>query len=300
VKAIQTDGEYLADLQRMDNISQEVDEVVTITECQWLKIREFVKIESKLSVFIGKKGVKTNEILSAIQNDKFFGLCKVKISTPIEIIKKYECLNFPFIFDRKEISSDMLDPKMREITKINGVNFPYSTTTLCYNSDERILATPLIKFYLSLGMVVEHMYYALEFIKAKPFTNFVRELVNIRVKSVGVNSAMGDRAKLTLNSSIGKFGLNLQKHRKVSFSLAKNLNRHTRTALLENEHALISEFPTNVHEVCKKKRTIVDTIPVHVSMYVYQQSKLKIYKFLIDLFDHLIPYEYEICYMGQG
>ena len=284
----------------MDKISQEVDEVVTITECEWLKIRQCIKMKSKLSVFIGKKTIKTPEILEAIQNDKFFGFCKVKISTPIEIIKKYECLNFPFIFDRKEIQNEMLEPKMAEIANINGVGFPYSTTTLCYNSDERILATPLIKFYLSLGMEVEHIYYALEYIKQKPFTSFVSELVDIRVKSVGVNSSRGDRAKLTLNSSIGKFGLNLQKHRKISFSLAKNLNRHTRTALLENEHALISEFPINVHKVCKKKRTIIDNIPVHISMMVYQISKLKIYEFLIDLFDHLIPYEYEICYMGRG
>ena len=284
----------------MDDISQEVDEFVTMRECQWLKIRNFVKIESKLSVFFGKNTIKTDEIIAAIQKDQFFGLCKVKISTPLEVIKKYECLNFPFIFDRKEIKSEMLDAKMREITKLNGVSFPYSTTTLCYNSDERILATPLIKFYLSLGLEIEHIYFAIEYIKQKPFTKYVSQLVDIRVRNVGVNATKGDRAKLTLNSSIGKFGLNLQKHRKVSFSLAKNLNRHTRTALLENEHALISEFPTNVHEVCKKKRAIIDTIPVHISMFIYQLSKLKIYQFLIDLYDHLIPYEYELCYMGQG
>ena len=98
---------------------------------------------------------------------------------------------------------EMLEPKMMKLSKKNGIKFPYSTTTLCYNSDERILATPLIKFYLSLGCKIDHMYYAIQYIKQKPFTKFVRELVDIRVESVGVNSSRGDRAKLTLNSSIG-------------------------------------------------------------------------------------------------
>ena len=287
-------------MQRMAAIELEVDELVKISECQWLQMRKELEIKSKLSPFFGKEKITTDDILKAIQDDSFFGLCKVKITTPLDIIKKYESLNFPFIFDRKEISMEMLEPKMMKIAKKNGVKFPYSTTTLCYNADERILATPLIKFYLALRMKVEHMYYAIQYIKQKPFVKFVRELVDIRVESVGVNSSRGDRAKLTLNSSIGKFGLNLQKHRKVSFTLAKNLNRHTRTALFEKEHVLMSEYSTNIHEVSKKKRNITDTIPVHISLFVYQQSKLKIFEFLIDLFDHLIPYEFEICYMGQG
>ena len=283
----------------MAAIELEVDELVKISECQWLQMRKELEIKSKLSPFFGKEKITTDDILKAIQDDTFFGLCKVKITTPVDVIKKYESLNFPFIFDRKEISMEMLEPKMMKLAKKNGVKFPYSTTTLCYNTDERILATPLIKFYLALGMKVDHMYYAIQYIKQKPFVNFVRQLVDIRVDSVGVNSSRGDRAKLTLNSSIGKFGLNLQKHRKVSFTLAENLNRHTRTALFEKEHVLMSEYSTEIHEVSKKKRNITDTIPVHISLFVYQLSKLKIFEFLIDLFDHLIPYEFEICYMGQ-
>lgn len=287
-------------MQRKGAIELEVDELVIMRECQWLKIREELEINSKLSPFFGKEKITTADILKAVQDDTFFGLCKVKISTPLEIIKKYESLNFPFLFDRKDISMEMLEPKMMKLAKKNGINFPYSTTTLCYNSDERILATPLIKFYLALGLKIDHMYYAIQYIKQKPFTKFVKELVSIRVDSVGVNSSRGDRAKLTLNSSIGKFGLNLQKHRKVSFTLAENLNRHTRTALFEKEHVLMSEYSTNVHEVCKKKRNITDTISVHISLFIYQLSKLKIFEFLIDLYNHLIPYEFEVCYMGQS
>ena len=284
-------------MRRMGAIAVEVDEVVTMKECDWLKMRTYYKVDSKLSIFIGKEKIRSEDILNAIREDKFFGLCKVKITTPVEVIRKYESLNFPFLFDRKQISLDMLDQKMQKIVQENGVKFPYSTTTLCYNSDERILATPLLKFYMDIGLKVEHIYYAIEYIKQKPFINFVRQLVDIRVDSIGVNSAKGDRAKLTLNSSIGKFGLNLEKHRKVSFALGENLHRHTRSPLFESEHALISEFQTNVHEVCKKKKTIVDSVPVHVSIYIYQLSKLKVFQFLVDLFNHLIPHEYEICYM---
>ena len=63
----------------------------------------------------------------------------------------------------------MLEPKMRQMAQENNFKFPYNVMTLTYNSDERILATPLLKFYLSLGMVVEHVYYAMEFIKVSTF-----------------------------------------------------------------------------------------------------------------------------------
>ena len=114
--------------------------------------------------------------------------------------------------------------------------------TLCHNTDNRLVATPLLMFYMELGIQVEELYYALQYCEATPFSKFVDELVDIRVKSFGVNAPLGDRAKFSLNSAIGRFGLNIEKHRDTRFVLGKNLYRHTNTPRLDHEHHLQSVF----------------------------------------------------------
>lgn len=107
------------------------------------------------------------------------------------------------------------------------------------------------------------------------------------------------RAKFTLNSCVGRFGMNLSKHRNTSFAKTENLNRHIRTPLLETHRELITEYPTNIHEVTKKKRADTDKVPVHVSLFVYQLSKLWFYKFVVTLHEYLTPDSYKLCYMGK-
>ena len=56
-------------MQRKGAIELEVDELVIMRECQWLKIREELEINSKLSPFFGKEKITTADILKAVQDD---------------------------------------------------------------------------------------------------------------------------------------------------------------------------------------------------------------------------------------
>ena len=59
----------------------------------------------------------------------------------------------------------MLNEKVKRIAAENHIKFPYEVMTLVYNTDNRVVATPMLKFYLSLGMVVDHIYYAIQYVK---------------------------------------------------------------------------------------------------------------------------------------
>ena len=54
---------------------------------------------------------------------------------------------------------------MKRIAKEKKIKFPYEVMTLVYDSDERIMATPLLQFYLKLGLKVEHVYYAIQYLE---------------------------------------------------------------------------------------------------------------------------------------
>jgi len=179
---------------------------------------------------------------------------------------------------------------------------------------------------LDLGLIVTNVYWALQYVPTKPFEPFVKDLVEVRIRSVNSNTSVGDRAKFTLNSCVGRFGLNLSKHRVTKFVRKENLSRHVRTPLLEKERSLVSEYETNLHEVVKKKRTDVDKIPgsslscssdifqylktnmletyelilVHVSLFVYQMSKLWFFKFIKILHEFMIPDSFTLGYLGKS
>jgi hypothetical protein len=224
---------------------------------------------------------------------------KVDVVTPKIIQDKYEDLGFPFIFSRAEITEDMLSQKMLENAKLVGKKFPYECMTLVHNAKNQVLATPMIRFYLEIGMKITNVEWAIQYIRGdKPFKKFIDSMVKVRINSFGANKPLGDRAKFTMNSCIGRFGMNLEKHRTTKFVLKENLYRSTRTPLLEKNSCLISEYPINIHEIIKKKKNIVDTIPVQISMFVYQLSKLWLYKFVLILHDNLMPKSFTIAYMG--
>ena len=190
----------------------------------------------------------------------------------------------------------MLDPSILKKAQDQGRSFPYETRTLTWNADGLVIVTPLLRRYLQLGLKIKHIHYAVQYAPTKPFQKFVDELVEIRIKSVGTNPALGDRAKFTLNSACGRFGLNLERQRNTKFALETNLKSNVRTPLVERYHAVNAEYETGVFEIIKKKAKITDSVAVHCSLFVYQLSKLHFLNFVLVLHEYLREGSYRLVY----
>ena len=260
-KSFQTPEEIRRDYQRLSDLDVALDELHIMRSCEWQKLRKSLEYRSSLSKFIGQTKITGEDLIDAVKSDDLFGIMKVDLRSPTEVIEKYRRLNFPFIFRELTVTESMLGSTMLNQAKENKRSFPHTCLTLTYNADNFIVTTPLLKFYLSIGMKVTNVHWALQYVPTKPFEQFVNELVNIRVNSFNINNALGDRAKFTLNSSVGRFGMNISKHRTTKFVRKENLARHVRTPLLEKERVLVSEYPVQIHEVVKKKRRDVDKVP---------------------------------------
>ena len=298
-KSMQTHEAVIKDYQRLADIEQAVDELRIMRSCEWQEKRKHVQYTSTLSQFIGKSNIVEHDIFEAIRNDAFFGIVRVDLRTPEDIVAKYKHLNFPLIFGEAEITEDMLAESVAKQAAEANVKLPYKCMTLKWNSDGIILATPLLQFYLSIGLQVSNLQWALQYNRSEPFKDFVQEMVNVRINSYGTNKPLGDRAKFTLNSCVGRFGMNLIKHRNTSYALEANLYRHIRTPLVEKERRLVSEYDIPIHEVTKRRRSDVDKVPVHISLFVYQLSKLLFFRFVLILHEYLQPDSYTLCYLGM-
>ena len=299
-ESIQTQSAIERDCKRLYEIEQCVDKLVVMRSCIWYELRKTVTFSSKLSCFLGTKCVKEKEILEAVENNNFFGIVKLDMKTPKNIQEKYKNLNFPFIFAKTDVTESMLSPSTLKTAKLLGREFPHSCLTMRHNKNKIILATPLLKFYLSLGMEASNIEWALEYLAdEKPFEGYVKEMVKVRIASVGVNEPLGARAKFTLNSSAGRMGMNIERHRNTKYVFEKNLHRYNRTPLLEKETKLVTEYDINVFEVISKKRVNTDSIPVHISLFIYQMSKLWLYQFILVLFEYLKPNSFTLAYIGK-
>ena len=296
---MQTHQEVLNDYQRLADIREALDEVHVMRSCEWKNIRKSVNFVSNLSSFIGKDKIYEAEIFEAIKNKTFFGIVKVDLRTPVAVIDKYKHLNFPLIFGEAQITEDMLSKSVAKQVSDAKVKLPYKCMTLKWNADAIILTTPLLQFYLSIGMEISNLQWALQYHETKPFKHFVQEMVDIRISSYGKNKPLGDRAKFTLNSCCGRFGMNLTKHRNTRYALQENLHRHIRTPLVEKERQLVSEYEIPIHEVSKRRRKDVDKVAVHISLFVYQLSKLLFFEFIMTLHEFLRENSYRLCYLGR-
>ena len=84
--------------------------------------------------------------------------------------------------------------------------------------------------------------HSLKYQPTKPFEKFVNDLVEIRIASLGVNEALGTRAKFIMNSCVGRFGMDVARHKSTKFVTEKNLTRNIRTPLTERYENLINSI----------------------------------------------------------
>ena len=112
---------------------------------------------------------------------------------------------------------------MRQFAKEGNRKFPVEALCLTWNAENFLGVTPLLKFYLNIGIKITKIHYAVNYTRGRPFKKFVDDMVAVRVAAVGKNDPLGQRAKFTLNSMAGRFGMNLERHRQCSFVHEKDL-----------------------------------------------------------------------------
>lgn len=209
VVSVQTDEEYSKQKEKEAKLKRILTALKTIQGCEWERrkkvfLRRGYMIKSNVSKFLGRKSISEMEILNAVRDGAFYGICRVDIETPNEVAEKYRKLNFPLIFHNVEITEEHLEPELAEQAKLKGIKFPVKSKSLSWNAKGYIGSTPLLQFYMQIGMKITNLQWAIEYQSAQPFKHFVSSLVEERIEAtIAGNAPRGDRAKLVLNSAVG-------------------------------------------------------------------------------------------------
>ena len=152
--------------------------VIECWECEWEDekqsnpcIQAFLEDNdiSFKSVFSTK--VTMPGILEKVRNGEFFGMVQCDIHVPDD--KKALFADMPPIFKNVEVSIDDIGPHMKEYCKANKLmGKPRRSLIGSYFGKEILLTTPLLRWYLSHGLVVTDIQQIVEYNPKACFKTF--------------------------------------------------------------------------------------------------------------------------------
>ena len=178
--------------------------VVEIWECNWwetVKGDESVKIHVRNN-FPFKSPLTQESLLTKIRKDKLFGYVQCDLEVPDGL--KYKFSNFPPIFKNFNVSRADIGDYMRDYAIDNDLlKQPQRMLISSFKLEIGTVKTPLLNFYLSLGLKCTKIYLFVQYTPKKCFNKFVQSVVD--AKRVGdenlESSVVAETMKLLGNSS---------------------------------------------------------------------------------------------------
>ena len=269
-----------------------LDEYITISECDFLSRPNYET--SLLTCFFAQKTVSDAEFISAVKTGRFKGIAKVDIKTPEAARQKYLKWNFPPLAVKRVVTKDMVYEKLRaKFEKFDSK----PQLTLGFDDENTILCSDLLKYYLENGLQITKIHYFVEYNHNKVFQPFIDRLVQRRIQATkNGNKPQEQLSKLLMNSSWGRLAMNLSKRENVVYCRDVEIPKH-RNILLKSIHAIETEFPIDLYELKKHKKSQTDRIPVLTALTILQLSKLHMILYLEFLYKFMREGSWALCYM---
>ena len=122
-----------------------------------------------------KQTMNEQQILEAIQEGTLFGLIECDIKVP-ELLKDYFSEMTP-IFKNTDVSLEDIGETMKKYAEQNKLmSQPRRTLIGSYHGEKILLATPLLQWYISHGLVVTKIYQVVQYWPEDCFKKFGEEV----------------------------------------------------------------------------------------------------------------------------
>ena len=124
-----------------------------------------------------KLPLREESLVEQIRGGKLFGYVQCDIEVSEELKKKFA--NFPPIFKNANVGRHDIGLLMKDYAE-GLLCQPRKMLISSYFLENRTFTTPLLLFYLDLGLVCKKIYRFVEYIPVKCFNKFVQSAVNAR------------------------------------------------------------------------------------------------------------------------
>ena len=272
-----TMGTLLADTKKHTTYLRRHVKVVEMWECQW-------KRESK-ALPRPKWNMTQSEILADVVNGTLFGMVECDVHVPPDLRKHFS--EMQPIFKNVTVSRDDIGPYMRQYAEENDImSAPRRMLVGSFHGIKLLLATPLLRWYLAHGLVVDRVYQVVSYEPKPCFQNFGYSVSAARRAGDADpdKSIIADTMKLLGNSAYGKTVTNVDRHRKVTYCTEVG------TSLLVGNKRFrqLDVVAEDAYEVTSNKARVTYDLPLHIGFFVYQYAKLRMLEFYYDFVDRYV------------
>ena len=182
------------------------------------------------------------------------------------------------------MTRDDIGPFMRQYAEEHDImSTPRRMLVGSYHGEKILLATPLLRWYLAHGLVVDRVYQIVEYSPKPCFRHFGESVSTARRNgdSDPDKSIIADTMKLLGNSAYGKTVTNIDRHRDIKYCTEVGTS-----ALISNKRFRQLDVVTaDAYEIEMNKSVVKYTLPLHIGYFVYQYAKLRMLQFYYDFVD---------------
>ena len=154
--------------------------------------------------FTYKLPLSSEKLLARIEEDNLFGYVQCDLEVPEEVRERFA--NFPPIFKNFDVGRENIGKLMQENAEKNALLLkPQRVLISSYKLNNGIVITPLLKFYLKLGLRCNKIHRFIEYTPQKCFNGFVQSVVDARREGDENpdSGVVAETIKLVWNSSYG-------------------------------------------------------------------------------------------------
>ena len=272
-----TMAELLADTKKHTTYLRRHVKVVEMWECDWKRERDTPPRQ--------KWNMTQQQIIAAVIDGTLFGMIECDVRVP-EHLQDHFAEMQP-IFKNTTVTRDDIGPFMRQYAEENDImSTPRRMLVGSFHGIKLLLATPLLRWYLAHGLVVDRVYQIVEYEPKPCFQNFGDSVSAARRAGDADpdKSIIADTMKLLGNSAYGKTVTNVDRHRDVKYCTEGG------TSLLVGNKRFrqLDVVTDDAYEVTSSKPCLTYDLPHHIGFFVYQYAKLRMLEFYYDFVDRYV------------
>ena len=249
--------------------------------------------------------IDANTTLNKVNSGEFFGFVMCDIYTP-DHLKEYFS-EFPPIFKNTTIPDEAVGQHTQDFMKKTGAKIGKCKKLISsFFGNKVLIYTPLLNWYLKMGLVVRKVYYGLQFTSNPCFKQFGDDVSCAR--RLGdkdpAKAIQADTAKLFGNSAYGKTATNKEKHTNVRFATTEQMP----DLIAKHTYKGNNQLGEDTFEVSQFKEKIKMDLPLQIACAVYQLAKLRMLDFFYNCLDkfvdrsnyEMVEMDTDSFYMGLG
>ena len=191
------------------------------------------------------------------------------------------------IVENVDISLDDVGPYMRQYGEEHGfMKQPQRSLISSYFGRDLLLITPLVQYYVRLGLKVTRIYEVVQFERKPCFKGFVDQVIQARREADldPKKKVIAESMKTLGNFSYGKTVTNQTKFKTVSVCT----EAEAKASVNDPRFLIFTQLDSDLYEVKCSKQSISYDLPLRIGLFVYSYAKLVLLRFYFEFLDHFL------------